>query len=256
MDIVDLTSSADNDDLIVIESHQIVNFKQLKKLDFKQVGGIKFTQLNNLDEGTCTCTTADCDQTCLNRMLKIECFTKHTNKQNTNCAHVMNCDNRCFSTKLIHNLKVYNDGNKGFGIKIQVHVPANSFIIEYVGEVICTDQMNQQMVIQRREKPDDHNFYIMSFEKGFYIDGKLKGNESRFINHSCDPNCKVERWNVQGRTRIGIFAIKDLLAGDFLSYDYRLETPEESIFGCECGSINCRGTLAISHIVLNKKRKI
>ena len=86
----------------------------------------------------------------------------------------------------------------------------------------------------------------MAFEKGFYIDGKLKGNESRFINHSCDPNCKVERWNVQGRKRIGIFAIKDVWAGDFLSYGYRLETPEESIFGCECSSINCRGTLAIS----------
>ena len=47
-----------------------------------------------------------------------------------------------------------------------------------------------------------------------------------------------------------------LLASDFLSYDYRLETPEESIFGCECSSINCRGTLAISHIVFNKIRKI
>ena len=199
--------------------------------------------------------TATCDQTCLNRMLKIECCSKHTYKKVTNCAHGLNCDNRCFSTKLIYNLIDCNDGNKGFGIKIRVHVPANSFIIEYVGEVICTDQMNQRMVIQRREKP--HNFYIMSFEKGFYIDGRLKGNESRFINHSWDPNCNVERWNVQGRTRIGIFAIKDLLAGDFLSIDYsRLETSEESIFGCECGSINCRGTLAISHIVLNKRRKI
>ena len=126
MDIIDLTSSADNDDLIVI---QIVNFKQLKKLDFKQIGGIKFTQFNNLDEGTCTCTTANCDQTCLNRIQKIECCTQHTYKKVTNCAHGLNCDNRCFSTKLIFNLIVCKDGNKGFGIKIQVHVPANSFII-------------------------------------------------------------------------------------------------------------------------------
>ena len=88
------------------------------------------------------------------------------------------------------------------------------------------------------------------------MDATRRGSIARFINHSCDPNCKVERWNVQGRTRIGIFAIKDVLAGDFLSYDYRLETPEESIFGCECSSINCRGTLAYSHLVLNKKRKM
>ena len=42
MEIIDLTSSTDNDDLIVIKYHQIVIFKQLKKLDFKQIGGIKF----------------------------------------------------------------------------------------------------------------------------------------------------------------------------------------------------------------------
>ena len=116
--------------------------------------------------------------------------------------------------------------------------------------------MNCRMVQQRVKLPDDLDFYIMALENVFFIDSKLKGNESRFINHSCDPNCRLERWNVQGRTHIGIFAIRNIEAGDFLSYDNRLETPEESIFGCECSSISCRGTLAYLHIVLNKKRKI
>jgi histone-lysine N-methyltransferase SETD2 len=47
-------------------------------------------------------------------------------------------------------------------------------------------------------------------DTGFYVDGKKKGNYSRFINHSCDPNCQLERWVVRGRMRIGIFAIRDI----------------------------------------------
>ena len=101
MEIIDLTSSADNDDLIVTKSHQIVNFKQLKKNDFKQIGGIKFTQLNNLDEGTCICTTGYCDHKCLNRILKIECCTKHTRKKVSNCAHGLNCYNRFSAAKMV-----------------------------------------------------------------------------------------------------------------------------------------------------------
>ena len=146
---------------------------------------------------------------------------KNTEKV-SNCAHGLNCYNRFFATKLISNLIICKDGNKGFGIKTPVHVPANSFLIEYLGEVIYTDQINQRMVIKRREKPDDHNFYIMAFEKILAY----------------------------------LLLLKNLLAGDFLSYDYRLETPKDSIVGCECSSINCRGTLANSNIVLTKKRKI
>ena len=174
----------------------------------------------------------------------------------SNCAIGCACSNRNFTNREYISLDICHETSRGYGLRTVKVINAGSFLIEYVGEVINTETINCRMVQQRLQSPDNLDFYIIALENGFYIDGKLKGNESRFINHSCDPNCKVERWNVQGRTRIGIFAIKDLLAGDFLSYDYRLETPEESIFGCECGSINCRGTLAISHIVLNKKRKI
>jgi len=58
--------------------------------------------------------------------------------------------------------------------------------------------------------------------------------------------CRLERWNVQGRTHIGIFAIRNIEAGDNLSYDYRLETPESNIFECKCGYSLCKGTLAHS----------
>lgn len=66
--------------------------------------------------------------------------------------------------------------------------------------------------------------YIGFADKGFYVDGKHKGSLSRFINHSCDPNCELIRWIVNKRTRIGIFAKKDVEENDPLSYDYQFDT--------------------------------
>jgi hypothetical protein len=47
------------------------------------------------------------------------------------------------------------------------------------------------MTLQREQSPDDHDFYIMELDSGIYVDGREKGNLSRFINHSCDPNCEL-----------------------------------------------------------------
>ena len=47
------------------------------------------------------------------------------------------------------------------------------------------------MELQRVNSPNDHDFYIMELDPGIYVDGKKKGNLSRFINHSCDPNCEL-----------------------------------------------------------------
>jgi hypothetical protein len=51
--------------------------------------------------------------------------------------------------------------------------------------------LQRRMLMQRQLTPNDHDFYIMEIENGFYVDGKHKGNQSRFINHSCDPNCEL-----------------------------------------------------------------
>lgn len=48
----------------------------------------------------------------------------------------------------------------------------------------------------------------------------MQGNASRFINHSCAPNCELQRWIVKGFTHIGIMANQDIPAGTPLSYDY------------------------------------
>lgn len=47
------------------------------------------------------------------------------------------------------------------------------------------------------------------------IDAGPKGNSSRFINHSCSPNCETQKWTVNGDVRIGLFALCDIEAGEF-----------------------------------------
>jgi len=46
------------------------------------------------------------------------------------------------------------------------------------------------------------------------IDAGPKGNYSRFMNHSCQPNCETQKWNVNGDVRIGLFALVDIVAGE------------------------------------------
>jgi SET domain-containing protein len=64
----------------------------------------------------------------------------------------------------------------------------------------------------------------MELSPGLYVDAKTKGGWSRLINHSCEPNCELQRWNVAGLLRIGIFAIRDIAQHESLSYDYQVST--------------------------------
>jgi hypothetical protein len=104
--------------------------------------------------------------------------------------------------------------------------------------------MINRMQEQHIRNPFDHEFYVMQLTNDLYVDGKFQGNFSRFINHSCDPNCELQRWNVRGRIRIAIVAIKDIEPGTPFSYDYQFETQQEETFKCFCKTERCRGTMA------------
>ncbi len=63
-----------------------------------------------------------------------------------------------------------------------------------------------------------------------------------FINHSCDPNCKLEQWEVSGLPRMCVFAIKEIKEGDKLTFDYHWECDRNRIkTECKCGTANCIG---------------
>ena len=65
--------------------------------------------------------------------------------------------------------------------------------------------------------------YIMSLDGGEFIDATLRGSVARFINHSCSPNCRAEKWDVGGETLVGLYANRDIKADEEITYDYQVE---------------------------------
>ena len=74
------------------------------------------------------------------------------------------------------------------------------------------------------------------------VDATMHGNAARFINHSCEPNCFSRVIHVEGQKHIVIFALRRILRGEELTYDYKFPIEDVKI-PCLCGSENCRGTL-------------
>ncbi len=76
--------------------------------------------------------------------------------------------------------------------------------------------------------------YIFTFNGQYDIDGKVLRNTARYINHSCDPNCITELT----RRTIWIMALRDIHAGEELTFNYRYDTKKHR---CHCGASNCCG---------------
>jgi len=110
-------------------------------------------------------------------------------------------------------------------------IPKGSFVIEYTGPRITIKQANRLYDKYPRT-------YLFGLTGGKHvIDGE---GVAAFINHSCDPNCEVDE--VKGRVVIN--AIRDIAAGEELTYDYNLydgDMDDPSL--CLCGAKNCRGTM-------------
>lgn len=97
-------------------------------------------------------------------------------------------------------------GAKGWGLVAKEHIPRNSYIIEYVGELVDAKEFARRRNQPNTEMPRD---FFMKTDDG-YIDASEYGNDSRFINHACAPNCTVEKWYIGGYARIGFFAKADI----------------------------------------------
>lgn len=98
-------------------------------------------------------------------------------------------------------------------------VKKGQFVIEYVGELI--DDATCQERVQKGE--DITNYYMLTIDKDCIIDAGPMGNLSRFMNHSCDPNCETQKWTVNGEVRVGLFASREIMAGEELTFDYQLD---------------------------------
>ena len=205
------------------------------------------------ENGICNCTPVPkdsnhiaCGEKCLNALIMIECvgdLNSKTINPYTNCVCGPTCGNRKLSRKEVAKCKVERENGKGWGLMALESVNKGRLVQEYIGEVINEKEMAQRMNAWSSDHPHDTNFYMMHLEAGWFIDAREKGNLSRFINHSCEPNCKLVRVNVAGHMRIAIMSIKEIKTGEFFSYDYQFDTNHSDQFVCRCGADKCRGTM-------------
>jgi len=191
---------------------------------------------------SCHCMDS-CGEDCYNRMLYTECFGDIKKKTATNCPVGLNCGNRQLSRRKFVRCEPKREHGRGWGLITLENIAKGRLVQEYVGEVIDAATKNERLSKWAEEHPNDINFYIMSLTNGWYVDAREVANLSRFINHSCDPNCIITPVNVGGYMRNAVMALRDINSGEFLSYDYHFETIDGAKFLCHCGSSKCRGTM-------------
>ncbi|KYQ92214.1 SET domain-containing protein [Tieghemostelium lacteum] len=174
----------------------------------------------------------NCGEECLNRKSFYECIDGH-------CDLNEQCQNQRFQRKQYADLHPFSAGPKGWGLKTKQPIKKDQFVVEYCGEVISKNTCMDRMTAAENEK----FFYFLTLDSKECIDATNKGNISRFINHSCDPNCRTQKWTVKGEMKIGIFAIKDIAPGTEITFDYNFERFGAAKQPCYCESYNCRGFL-------------
>jgi hypothetical protein len=181
---------------------------------------------------------------CINRELFIEC-----NEEECPCRE--RCQNRRFQKRQYAKVKVVETPGKGFGLFTCEDLKPGNLVMEYVGEIVTQDQMNERA--RKYSAQGQSHFYFMTLRPNQIIDATCKGNLSRFLNHSCSPNCETQKWIVGGRIKIGLFTLKTIKAGSELTFDYKFVRFGKEPQKCLCGEANCTGFIGVSQKTENEK---
>ncbi|KAL4926085.1 SET and WW domain protein [Aspergillus undulatus] len=171
------------------------------------------------------------DSDCINRATKIECMG--------DCGCGPDCQNQRFQRREYARVAVIKTEKKGYGLRAEENLRPNQFIFEYVGEVINEGPFHRRM--RQYDGEGIKHFYFMSLSKGEFVDATKKGNLGRFCNHSCNPNCYVDKWVVGEKLRMGIFAERHIQAGEELVFNYNVDRYGADPQPCYCGEPNCTG---------------
>ncbi|XP_031637437.1 histone-lysine N-methyltransferase trithorax [Contarinia nasturtii] len=131
---------------------------------------------------------------------------------------------------------VYRSQIHGRGLFCNRDIEAGEMVIEYAGELI------RSSLTDKRERYYDSRgigCYMFKIDDKSVVDATMRGNAARFINHSCEPNCYSKVVDILGHKHIIIFALRRIVQGEELTYDYKFPF-EETKIPCSCGSRKCR----------------
>lgn len=134
-------------------------------------------------------------------------------------------------------------------------IPKGTRLIEYTGERVSHDVADARY--DEEERQGNTHTVLFSVDDKTVIDANVGGNDARFFNHSCDPNCT----SVIVRRRVYLETLCEIQPGEELTYDYEIpnegEDPETARrkWPCHCGAPNCRGTLLLPPAKKRKPRR-
>lgn len=138
--------------------------------------------------------------------------------------------------------RVKNSSIHGRGVFARRKIRAGSLLMEYTGNHISYLQACEEATARA---DDSNHTFLFSLEDGSLIDGGSNGNDARWINHCCEPNCEAR----EESGRIYIHALRDLSRGEELNYDYGLVLEQrytqalKRAYACRCGKPGCRQTM-------------
>jgi len=130
----------------------------------------------------------------------------------------------------------------GHGVFALRRIRKGTTVLEYRGDRVSHEAADARY--EDKASTDNHTF-LFTVDSRTVIDAGVNGNEARFINHGCDPNCQSVIW----RKRVYIEAIRTIQPGEELAYDYQIQrdpddAPDvDAIFACRCGAASCRGSM-------------
>lgn len=152
-------------------------------------------------------------------------------------------------------IKVKSSGIHNKGVFAKKDIAKGMKIIEYVGEIITkaeSDKRAENQLQNSENHTKDGGVYIFELNKKQDIDGKVKWNPAKYINHSCDPNAETE--NIRGH--IWIIALKDIKKGEEITYNYGYGMEDYQNHPCLCGSKNCIGYILAEEHWPKLRRKL
>ncbi|XP_003743600.1 histone-lysine N-methyltransferase NSD2 [Galendromus occidentalis] len=194
-------------------------------------------RLHDVDPCSCKVSSPCVDFTCTNRAVYVEC--------SDDCAQREKCKNRRFQERAYRATKVFlTPDGRGWGLQAVEDLKKDDFVIEYIGEIIDSKECDRRL--SQLHAIGDPNVYFLEADANYIIDAGPAGNEARFINHSCNPNLRTEKWTVNDKLCVGLFAKRNIAAGEELTFNYNMQCRDVNENICLCNASNCVGTLGIS----------
>lgn len=141
--------------------------------------------------------------------------------------------------------EIRSSGIAGRGAFALQRIPKGKRLIEYTGERVSHEVADARY--DEEERRGNTHTVLFSVDDQTVIDANVGGNDARYFNHSCDPNCT----SVIVRKRVYLETLREIQPGEELTYDYEIPNEGEDEetarrkWPCHCGAPNCRGTLLL-----------